>query len=75
MYYQIVPNNIKIVCDVFPFYVGECVVFDNHRVLHGRVGYTLDPRGGTRFYNGCYADWDEVLSTLNLLRVKLGIPS
>ena len=64
-----------ILCSLKPIVltiIGECVVFDNQRVLHGRVGYTLDPRGGNRHYNGCYVDWDEVLSTLNLLRIKLG---
>ena len=53
--------------------IGGCVVFDNHRVLHGRVGYTMDPKGGNRFYNGCYVDWDEILSIYNLLRLRMGL--
>ena len=70
-YYSYSPGFNKeyiILCMVF---LGECVVFDNHRVLHGRVGYTMDPKGGNRIYNGCYVDWDEILSKFNLLRVRL----
>ncbi len=38
---------------------GECVVVDNHRVLHGRRSYSLKP-GGSRLLEGGYLDWDEV---------------
>jgi len=40
---------------------GECVAFDNRRILHGRQGYTLK-EGGKRRLIGSYLDWDEVLS-------------
>ena len=36
--------------------VGDMVVVDNHRVLHGRTAF----RGGKRNLIGCYAEMDEV---------------
>ena len=50
---------------------GECVVFDNLRVLHGRTGYSYDPAsgdGGVRNYKGAYIDWDELISKINVLK-------
>ena len=52
---------------------GECVVFDNLRVLHGRTGFKMDPsasKDSVRNYKGAYADWDEVISKLNVLKHK-----
>ncbi|MEM7282347.1 MAG: TauD/TfdA family dioxygenase [Pseudomonadota bacterium] len=40
---------------------GDLVVFDNERVLHGRVGLSI----GERHLQGCYADRDGLLSTLH----------
>ncbi|NXA40620.1 BODG dioxygenase, partial [Eudromia elegans] len=45
---------------------GDVLTFDNWRVLHGRRGYE-----GTRCLEGAYADWDVVLSRLQLLRDEL----
>ena len=54
--------------------VGQCAVFDNHRVLHGRSGFKLpSDSGGERAYHGGYMDWDELISKLNVLRIKLGM--
>ena len=53
--------------------IGQCAVFDNHRVLHGRSGFEMHPESGTRTYHGGYIDWDELISKLNVLRVKLGM--
>ena len=49
---------------------GDCCVFDNMRVLHGRDGFTLpalEPGAGEeeqdrvgRHLRGCYIDWDEI---------------
>ena len=55
------------------FFVGQCAVFDNHRVLHGRSGFELRADSGDRVYHGGYIDWDELISKLNVLRIKLGM--
>ena len=43
---------------------GESFVVDNTRVLHAREAYSGH---GTRWLQGCYADKDSMLSTLNSL--------
>jgi gamma-butyrobetaine dioxygenase len=43
---------------------GECVVFDNTRILHARTAFT---RSGGRHLQGCYADLDGVESSLAIL--------
>ena len=45
---------------------GECQVFDNHRVMHARLGY--DPKSGRRLLQGCYVCRDDFVSRLELLR-------
>src|SRR3546814_11897775 len=40
---------------------GECVVFDNHRVVHGRDAYGAE--SGARYLRGTYVDRGEVRST------------
>ena len=35
---------------------GQCILFDNCRVLHGRT--TFDPTEGRRHFRGCYLDRD-----------------
>ena len=42
---------------------GHLVLFDNERVLHGRIGHAV----GRRHLQGCYADRDGLLSTLRNL--------
>jgi gamma-butyrobetaine dioxygenase len=44
---------------------GDCVVFDDTRVLHARTAFTA---GGHRHLQGCYADLDGVASALAVLR-------
>ena len=44
---------------------GDCVAFDNTRVLHARTGFAAT---GTRHLQGCYADLDGVSSNLAVLR-------
>jgi gamma-butyrobetaine dioxygenase len=44
---------------------GDCVVFDNTRVLHARTAFTA---AGRRHLQGCYADLDGVASELAVLR-------
>src|ERR1700761_707817 len=43
---------------------GDCLIFDNTRVLHGRTGFTST---GDRLLQGCYADLDGLASTLTVL--------
>ena len=43
---------------------GESFIVDNTRVLHAREAYSGN---GTRWLQGCYADKDSMLSTLNSL--------
>jgi len=47
----------------FRMQAGDLIVFDNERILHGRVGEAI----GTRHLQGCYADRDGLLSTLRVL--------
>ncbi|XP_070538926.1 gamma-butyrobetaine dioxygenase-like [Ptychodera flava] len=49
---------------------GECVTFNNRRLLHGREGFTLN--GGMRFFKGCYLNIDEVKSKTQLLMITEG---
>ncbi|MBB5874116.1 gamma-butyrobetaine dioxygenase [Allocatelliglobosispora scoriae] len=44
---------------------GDCLVFDNTRMLHARTAFTAD---GARHLQGCYADLDAVASNLAVLR-------
>jgi len=49
---------------------GEMIVFDNDRVLHGRMGYTLTEEAG-RCLESAYIDWDVARSRLNVLGKRL----
>ncbi|GAA5862997.1 hypothetical protein JCM8547_003643 [Rhodosporidiobolus lusitaniae] len=51
---------------------GECVVFDNRRVLHARTAFEFaeGTTGGGRWLKGAYLDGDEVLSRLRVLKAK-----
>jgi gamma-butyrobetaine dioxygenase len=44
---------------------GDCIVFDNTRILHARTAFAAT---GQRHLQGCYADLDGVMSTLSVLR-------
>lgn len=45
----------------FRMNAGECIVFDNHRIVHGRAAYTAT--SGDRYLRGCYTDRAEMRST------------
>lgn len=49
---------------VFRLEPGHVLVFDNQRVLHGRKGFSGE---GSRHLQGCYADRDALVSSLELL--------
>jgi gamma-butyrobetaine dioxygenase len=53
---------------------GDCLIFDNTRILHGRTAFPAMPgprlaeNGGGRHLQGCYVDMDGLESTLAVLR-------
>jgi gamma-butyrobetaine dioxygenase len=49
----------------FNIKAGECIVFDNHRIVHGRDAYTAT--SGDRYLRGCYADRGELRSSYRIL--------
>jgi gamma-butyrobetaine dioxygenase len=49
----------------FRLNAGECIVFDNHRIVHGRAAYTAS--SGERHLRGCYTDRGEMRSTFRVL--------
>lgn len=53
----------------FRMNAGECFVFDNHRIVHGREAYTAS--SGDRYLRGCYIDRGELRSSYRAL-VKKG---
>lgn len=46
----------------------ECIVFDNHRIVHGRSAYSAT--SGDRYLRGCYTDRGEMRSTYRALTTK-----
>jgi gamma-butyrobetaine dioxygenase len=50
---------------------GDCLIFDNTRILHARTAFSLPGGAGRsqgRHLQGCYADLDGLASTLAVLR-------
>jgi gamma-butyrobetaine dioxygenase len=47
---------------------GQCIVFDNHRIVHGREAYA--PKSGDRYLRGCYIDRGELRSSYRTLVKK-----
>ncbi len=52
----------------FRIAAGECIVFDNHRIVHGRSAYSAT--SGDRYLRGTYADRGEMRSTYRALTSK-----
>jgi gamma-butyrobetaine dioxygenase len=52
----------------FRLNAGECIVFDNHRIAHGRADY--QEGSGARHLQGCYVDRGELRSTYRVLRAR-----
>ena len=48
-------------------FLGECISFDNTRILHGRKGYVAN-QDSSRLYQGSYVAWDEIRSRMNVIR-------
>ena len=51
---------------------GDCLVFDNTRVLHARTAFSMSAGSPGRHLQGCYADLDGLASTLAVLKRKEG---
>ncbi|AUG80223.1 gamma-butyrobetaine dioxygenase [Kitasatospora sp. MMS16-BH015] len=49
---------------------GDCLIFDNVRLLHARTAFERD---GGRHLQGCYADLDSLTSTLAVLERRLDV--
>jgi gamma-butyrobetaine dioxygenase len=47
---------------------GDCLVFDNTRVLHARTAFSIGADEPGRHLQGCYADLDGLASTLAVLK-------
>ena len=52
----------------FRLTAGECIVFDNHRIVHGRSAYSAT--SGERYLRGCYADRGEMRSAYRALTTE-----
>ena len=52
----------------FRLSAGECIVFDNHRIVHGRASYTAE--SGDRHLRGCYTDRGEMRSAYRALTTQ-----
>jgi gamma-butyrobetaine dioxygenase len=52
----------------FRLNAGDCIVFDNHRIVHGRDAYSA--ASGHRHLRGCYIDRGEMRSTYRVLAGK-----
>ena len=52
----------------FRLNAGDCIAFDNHRIVHGRDAYSAT--SGERHLRGCYTDRGELRSTYRVLAGK-----
>ena len=52
----------------FRLEAGECIVFDNNRVAHGRNAFKAQT--GLRHLHGCYLNLSEVRSTYRILKAR-----
>jgi len=51
---------------------GDCLVFDNTRILHARTAFSMSAGSQGRHLQGCYADLDGLASTLAVLNREEG---
>ena len=50
--------------------IGECVLFDNRRVLHARKAFDVGDMGKERWLRGAYVDRDPYESKMRLLQER-----
>jgi len=53
---------------------GECVLFDNRRVLHARKAFEVGDIGKERWLRGAYLDKDPYMSKMRVLWERFGRP-
>jgi gamma-butyrobetaine dioxygenase len=53
---------------------GECVIFDNRRVLHARKAFEVADAGKERWLRGAYLDKDPFMSKLRVLAHRFSTP-
>ena len=53
---------------------GECVIFDNRRVLHARKAFEVADAGKERWLRGAYLDKDPFVSKLRVLAHRFSTP-
>jgi gamma-butyrobetaine dioxygenase len=53
---------------------GECVIFDNRRVLHARKAFAVADAGKERWLRGAYLDKDPFMSKLRVLAHRFSTP-
>ena len=58
---------------VYSMQAGDLHVFDNHRVLHGRLAF--DPAAGSRHLQQCSVNRDEFHNSLRVLAARLENPA
>ncbi|KAK5677568.1 hypothetical protein LTS10_010140 [Elasticomyces elasticus] len=51
---------------------GECVIFDNRRILHARRAFQVGDEGQERWLRGAYMDEDPYRSKLRVLHKRFG---
>jgi gamma-butyrobetaine dioxygenase len=51
---------------------GDCLIFDNTRILHARTAFSVPAGSPGRYLQGCYGDLDGLASTLAVLRRSEG---
>nr|XP_054762354.1 gamma-butyrobetaine dioxygenase-like [Lytechinus pictus] len=62
-------------CIYYKMEKGDMVIFDNRRVLHGRLGFEVHVKEGEeskkRHLEGGYLDWDGIKSKMRLLHEEI----
>jgi gamma-butyrobetaine dioxygenase len=53
---------------------GECVIFDNRRVLHARKAFEVADAGKERWLRGAYLDKDPFMSKLRVMAHRFSTP-
>jgi gamma-butyrobetaine dioxygenase len=71
--YEAIKNLVKLLFREnfhvqFTLQPGSVLIFDNHRLLHGRTNYS-----GRRHFRYCYVDRDDFHNRLRLLGGQLGL--
>ena len=62
----------SLICFSDVIVVGEMVIFNNQRMLHGRTGFEIDGKTTTgRQLETCYFDWDSLYGAMRPVKRRL----